>query len=94
MNLKEKINRKKFKNSEVSQLLYKQLYNNSSFNIKRRISLKYIEKNKNIHSTRLVNRCLVNDRSRGIISNKFKMSRYSFRMMALKGKIPGIQKGF
>lgn len=94
MNLKEKANRKKFKSSETSQLLYKQLYTNSSFNIKRKISLKFIEKNKNIYSTRLVNRCLMSDRSRGIFSRIFKMSRYSFRMMSLKGKIPGIRKGF
>lgn len=94
MNLKEKVNRKKFKNSEISQLLYKQLYSNSSFNIKRRISLKFIGKNKNTYSTRLVNRCLMNNRSKGVVSRRFKTSRYAFRILCLKGKIPGVYKGF
>ena len=92
MNLKEKKRRVKFKNSEVSQLLYKQLYKNSSFNIKRKLSLKFSEKNKDIYSSRIVNRCLLTDRSRGIISRKLKMARYPFRMLALKGHIPGIYK--
>jgi small subunit ribosomal protein S14 len=92
MNLKEKKRRIKFKNSEVSQLLYKQLYKNSSFNIKRKLSLKFSKKNKDIYSSRIVNRCLLTDRSRGIVSRKFKMARYPFRMSALKGYIPGVYK--
>ena len=42
MNLKEKKRRKKFKNSEISQLFYKQLYKNGSFYIKRKISFKLV----------------------------------------------------
>jgi len=92
MNLKEKKRRTKFKNSEISQLFYKQLYKNSSFNTKRKISFKFFEKEKDIYSTRMVNRCLLTDRSRGLISKKFKMARYPFRMLALKGQIPGLYK--
>ena len=92
MNLKEKNRRNKFKKSEVSKLLYKQLYLNSSFNIKRRISFKFSEKNKDVHGSRIVNRCLMTDRSRGLVSKKFKMARYSFRLLALEGKIPGAFK--
>jgi small subunit ribosomal protein S14 len=92
MNLKEKKRRNKFKNSEISQLFYKQLYKNSSFNIKRRISFKFAEKNKDIYKSRIVNRCLLTDRARGIVSRKFKMARYPFRILALKGKIPGVYK--
>ena len=92
MFLKEKKNRIKFKQSENSQLLYKQLYLNSSFNIKRRISLKFSEKPKDIYNSRAVNRCLVTNRSRGLVSIKFKLARYPFRMLALQGMIPGIFK--
>ncbi len=93
MNLKEKKRRNKFKNSEMSQLFYKQLYKNSSFSIKRKISFKFAEKNKDIYKSRLVNRCLLTDRSRGLISRKFKMARYPFRVLALNGKISGVYKG-
>jgi small subunit ribosomal protein S14 len=92
MNLKEKKRRKKFKNSEISQLFYKQLYKNGSFNIKRKISFKFAEKNKDIYKSRIVNRCLLTDRFRGLISRKFKMARYPFRILALKGQIPGVYK--
>jgi len=92
MNLKEFKRRNKFKNSEISQLLYKQLYRNSSFNIKRKISFKFAKKNKDIYSSRMVNRCLLTDRSRGLVSRKFKMARYPFRMLAIKGEIPGLVK--
>jgi hypothetical protein len=46
MNLKEKKRRIQFKNSELSQLFYKQLYINSSYNVKRKISIKFSEKDK------------------------------------------------
>ena len=92
MNLKEKISRKKFKDSEKFKLLYKQLYLNSSFNIKRKISLKFSKKEKDIHCSRVVNKCLLTGRARGVISSMFKMSRYPFRMLALKGFIPGLFK--
>ena len=92
MSLKEKKRRKKFKNSEISQLFYKQLYKNSSYNIKRKISFKFSEKGKDVFKTRIVNRCLLTDRPRGIVHKKFKMARYSFRMMALSGKIPGLTR--
>lgn len=92
MNLKEKKRRNQFKNSEISQLFYKQLYKNSSFNIKRKISFKFFEKDKDIYIARMLNRCLLTDRSRGLISRKLKMARYPFRMLALEGKIPGVYK--
>lgn len=92
MNLKEKTRRSKFKISEISQLFYKQLSKNSSVNIQRKISLKFSEKNKDIYISRMVNRCLLTNRSRGLISRQLKMSRYIFREFALKGKIPGVCK--
>lgn len=92
MFLKEKIIRKKFKNSEKSKLLYKQLYLNSSFNIKRKISLKFSKKQKYIYISSIVNRCILTGRNRGLISFKFKLSRYSFRMLSLNGFIPGVFK--
>jgi ribosomal protein S14 len=92
MNLKEKTRRNKFNSSEISQRLYKQLYKNSSFNIKRKVSLKFNTKNKDIYKTRMVNRCLITDRSRGVVAKKFKISRYPFRMLALREKLPGVYK--
>ena len=40
---------------------------------------------------RLRNRCFITGRPRGII-RRFKLSRLSFREMALKGEIPGVTK--
>ena len=40
---------------------------------------------------RLRNRCFITGRPRGIIS-RFKLSRLSFREMALNGEIPGVTK--
>jgi ribosomal protein S14 len=92
MNLKEKKRRNKFKESEISQIFYKQLYLNCSFNIKRRISFKFFEKNKDIYMSRTVNRCLLTDRGRGFISISLKMTRYPFRILVLKGQVPGVYK--
>ena len=90
MNLKEKKRRLNYKNSEISQLFYKQLYKNSSFNIKRKISFKFFEKNKKIYYSQIVNRCILTNRSRGLVSRKLKMARYPFRIKALRGEIPGL----
>ena len=40
---------------------------------------------------RLRNRCFITGRPRGVIS-RFKLSRLSFREMALNGEIPGVTK--
>ena len=40
---------------------------------------------------RLRNRCFITGRPRGVI-RRFKLSRLSFREMALKGEIPGVTK--
>ena len=42
-------------------------------------------------SIRLRNRCFITGRPRGII-RRFKLSRLSFREMALNGEIPGVTK--
>lgn len=91
MVLKEQKNRNRFNKSELAQLMYKEVYNNSSFNIKRRVSLKFFEKGKSVYSSRYMNTCLLTGRSRGV-SRKFKMARYPFRILASKGLIPGVFK--
>lgn len=91
MGLKEQKIRNRFNKSELAQLMYKEVYNNSSFNIKRRISFKFSEKNKSVYSSRHNNICLLTGRSRGV-SRKFKMARYPFRILASKGFIPGVFK--
>ena len=91
MSLKEQKKRTRFNKSELSQLMYKEVFCNSSFNIKRCVSLKFFEKDKNIYSSRIVNRCLLTNRSRGV-SRRFKMARYPFRIYASKGLIPGVKK--
>ena len=40
---------------------------------------------------RIRNRCFITGRPRGVIS-RFKLSRLSFRELALKGEIPGVTK--
>ena len=46
---------------------------------------------KSSSSVRIRNRCFKTGRPRGVIS-RFKLSRLSFREMALKGEIPGLTK--
>ncbi len=46
---------------------------------------------RNSAENRVRNRCLLTGRPRGVIS-KFKLSRISFRTLALKGQIPGVTK--
>jgi len=70
--------------------LYKQVYKNGSFNIKRKISFKFFNKNKEAYHSQVVNRCVATNRSKGLISRKLKLARYPFRMKALFGDIPGI----
>jgi len=89
---KEKNQRYGFRDSETSNLLYKQLYKNSSFNIKRRISFKFFKKRKASFRTRINNKCLITGRSRGLLCKKFKMSRFPFRLLAARGEIPGVSK--
>ena len=46
---------------------------------------------RNASPTRVRNRCLISGRSRGYL-RRFGMSRIDFRLLALKGEIPGVQK--
>ena len=41
--------------------------------------------------TRLINRCVITGRRRAFL-NRFKLSRLTFREMALQGMIPGVTK--
>ncbi|CAN8100204.1 unnamed protein product [Discula destructiva] len=41
--------------------------------------------------TQIRNRCILGGKGRGILRD-FKMSRYNFRMQALAGALPGVQK--
>ena len=46
---------------------------------------------RNTSPIRIRNRCFITGRPRGIIG-RFKLSRLSFREMALNGEIPGVTK--
>ncbi|POS71473.1 mitochondrial 40S ribosomal protein MRP2 [Diaporthe helianthi] len=41
--------------------------------------------------TQIRNRCILGGKGRGILSD-FKMSRYNFRLQAIAGSLPGVQK--
>ena len=64
---------------------------NSSFEEKEAAVAKLDKLPKSSSRIRIRNRCFKTGRPRGII-RRFKLSRLSFREMALKGEIPGVTK--
>ena len=46
---------------------------------------------RNASPTRVKNRCLISGRTRGFL-RRFQMSRIDFRLLALRGEIPGVRK--
>ena len=46
---------------------------------------------RNASPTRVRNRCLISGRTRGFL-RRFGMSRIDFRLLALRGEIPGVRK--
>ncbi len=71
----------------------KAIINNPSTSIEERdIAVNKLDKlPKSSSRIRLRNRCFITGRPRGII-RRFKLSRLSFREMALNGEIPGVTK--
>jgi len=64
---------------------------NSTFEEKQSAVAKLDKLPKSSSRIRLRNRCFKTGRPRGVI-RRFKLSRLSFREMALKGEIPGVTK--
>ena len=64
---------------------------NSSFEDKEAAVARLDSLPKSSSSIRIRNRCFKTGRPRGVI-RRFKLSRLSFREMALKGEIPGVTK--
>ena len=64
---------------------------NSSFKEKEAAVAKLDKLPKSSSRIRIRNRCFKTGRPRGVI-RRFKLSRLSFREMALKGEIPGVTK--
>lgn len=55
------------------------------------LSLKLASLSANTSATRVVNRCVLTGRGRGVFS-KVRLSRHSFRVLAQKGLLPGYKK--
>lgn len=62
-----------------------------SFLYKTSLSLDKLSRRKNASKVSIKNVCLVSGRS-GSTLTKFRLSRISFRALALEGKLPGIKK--
>lgn len=83
---KDKINRKRFSLEEDSLFVSSTIYDMQAL----KISSKIINK-KHSSITTVRNYCLLTGRSKFILS-KFRLSRLTFRTLALFGYIPGIRK--
>nr|ANA57045.1 ribosomal protein S14 [Pyramimonas parkeae] len=85
--------RQLFSKNEVKRLLYKAIAKDISLNnkIREKAICKLMSYPKNASITRLQNRCIITGRSRGVYQ-RFKLSRLSFRRLAVKGLIPGVFK--
>ena len=84
---KDKINRKRFSLEEDSLFVSSTLYDIKALKISSRIINK-----KHLSRTTIRNYCLLTGRAKFILS-KFRLSRLTFRTLALFGYIPGIRKG-
>lgn len=88
--LKRRLN---YGNRELSYIVLKSLTNNALLNKKKRFRfykrigslVRYAER------TKIVNRCVISNRSRGVYSD-FKLSRIKIRELAHRGDLPGVNK--
>jgi ribosomal protein S14 len=91
--IKDLNNRKKFKSKEILNLSLKFLYTN--FSNKNACALKLSEvsniQRKNFSKTKIVRRCILNNRSRGSV-RPFNVSRIKLREMFSFGVMPGYKK--
>ena len=85
--------RENYGNRELNYMVFKALLNTSLLNKKKRSKfflstrklVRYAER------TRIVNRCVVSNRSRGVYRD-FKLSRIKIREMANRGDLLGVNK--
>lgn len=85
--------RKLFQQLELQRMLYKSITHDLSLSKQFRFDtmLRYSKLSRNSSKVRIHNRCIQTGRGKAIYS-KFKLSRISFRELALKGMLPGILK--
>jgi ribosomal protein S14 len=90
---RDKKRRQLYKKYECTRILYKSIIHDLSIPKKYRLesALKLNKYPRNSSRTRVKNRCILTGRGRAIYQ-KFKLSRISFRELALKGMLPGVLK--
>jgi ribosomal protein S14 len=91
--IKDLNNRKKFKSKEILNLSLKFLYTNFSNKNVNTLKLAQIRaiNQKNFSKTKIVRRCILNNRSRGSV-RPFNISRIKLREMFSFGVMPGYKK--
>ena len=90
---RDKKRRNLYKKYELQRTLFKSIIHDLSIEKKYRLEsiLKINTLPRNSSKVRLKNRCILTGRGKAIYS-KFKLSRISFRELALKGMLPGVIK--
>lgn len=90
---KDKNRRNQYLLFEKKKIILKYILNNLNLpkNIRFSIYKRLLELPKDASITRLRNRCVLTNRSRGVYG-KLKMSRIAFRELALSGNLVGIKK--
>jgi small subunit ribosomal protein S14 len=91
--LKDKKRRHLFFLYEKNKLILKYIKNNNNllFDLRKNAYFNLILCPLNSSFVRINNRCLLSNRSRGILTH-FKVSRSFFKSLALNGYFPGVQK--
>nr|NP_038192.1 ribosomal protein S14 [Synura synuroidea]AAF36958.1 ribosomal protein S14 [Synura synuroidea] len=93
---KEYKKRKKFKKAEkfflITKFLFRFITCSPTYKIKNQILInKYLALKKKYSKVRLVNRCVLTNRSRGVF-RPFGLSRFILRKVMMFGLIPGFKK--
>lgn len=90
---RDKKRRLLYKKYELQRILLKSILHDLSVPKKYRLEslLRMAKLPRNSSLVRIKNRCILTGRGRSIYK-KFKMSRISFRELALKGMLPGVAK--
>lgn len=85
--------RKLYKKLEHQRILYKSIIHDLHISKKYRFesTLQLNKLPRNSSQTRIKNRCILTGRGKAVYK-KFKLSRISFRELALKGMLPGVLK--
>ncbi len=92
LKIKDQKFRENYKKTERSYKLLKHIQNNQLLPFKiRYLATMKIVKFRNSSISKMVNRCIVTNRGRGVY-RPFNLSRHEIKRLALNGEIPGVKK--